>query len=154
MMLELDQMHTGFVYHYPFSKCTIVYYPLNVPNMCVCVVMLMYLCMLAYVSCTFVCTHMYRHRYAGDMCAHRCADLRLTLDVFLRHSPNYFILRQVLSLKTGLTTLASLASELSPGLICHWPLITGITSRTLEPFGFSLRFWVSQFQFLHQQSNA
>lgn len=43
MMLELDQMHTGFVYHYPFSKCTIVYYPLNVPNMCVCVVLLMYL---------------------------------------------------------------------------------------------------------------
>lgn len=109
--------------------------------MCCAVNVFMNVCICELHIC--VCTHMYGHGCAGDMCAHRCAGLRLTLDVFLHHSPNCFILRQVLSLKTGFTTLASLASELSPELICPCPLITGITSRTSEPFGFSLRFWVS-----------
>lgn len=53
----MDQMHSSFVYHYSFSKCTIVYYPLDVPDMCVHVVLSVYLCMFTYVICTSMCAH-------------------------------------------------------------------------------------------------
>lgn len=115
-------------------------------------------------QCMYACLHM----WAAHLCVHIhvwawmcwwyvCTQMcRLKTDI--RCLPqsffNLFFIEVRSVTKDRDHNLSSLASELSPGLICHCPLITGITSRTSQPFGFSLRFWVSQLQFLHQHNRC
>lgn len=89
-------------------------------------------------QCIYVCLHMWAvhlcvHTHVlawmcwWDVCIWMCR-LEIDIECLPQSISNLlYILRQGLSLKTAFTTLASLARELSPGIICHYPLITGIT---------------------------